>query len=553
MVVVRGIAASDAHARSYERAIRRIAVETWRHLEASTLPALRRAKTDRADDDDGDPVRRSLSELRRRLARVAADVQSDAEAIASEADRRHSDEWYRRVRSATGIDVVTTEGWRGEELDQWARQNAALIRSVHTGAVATMEREIEEAFAAGTRPEDLARRWRQRGLPLNFGTVEGRAKVIARDQLNKLNGRLSEMRQREAGVTEYDWRTSHDQRVRDEHASREGKRYQWDKPPPDGHPGRPVQCRCVADAVIDVAALASRAAGPSAPAPARAPRGPRQPQTPNPPPAEVMPRQVYQRPSVDEATIKAARRIFGRGVARLSDDELVQEILRTSGIPADGVSSMVITTRGDHLVMRTLTTSGGQVVRSFERQGNAVVQHNELFKPRYPPKSGIGAQGLARNVEAATRLGVTRMLTLGARDDGEYNGYATWPVCGYDGPLNPRFVARHRATISQLLGRPIGASETVMVSQLHQTAEGIDFWKINGGSIELEFDLSTNSDSRRVLAAYRRRKQLRNDLRRAAAPRPCGRSPRTRVAPRPSTRRVLPPTPGLRSVPSPPV
>lgn len=73
-----------------------------------------------------------------------------------------------------------------------------------------------------------------------------RAKLIARDQVANLNREVSRYRQQAVGVTEYRWVTSMDERVRPEHASLNGKKFRWDDPPPEGHPGEAIQCRCVA-------------------------------------------------------------------------------------------------------------------------------------------------------------------------------------------------------------------------------------------------------------------------------------------------------------------
>jgi hypothetical protein len=49
----------------------------------------------------------------------------------------------------------------------------------------------------------------------------------------------------------YIWHTMQDDKVREEHAMREGGRFTWDNPPDDGHPGEPYNCRCWAQQVSD--------------------------------------------------------------------------------------------------------------------------------------------------------------------------------------------------------------------------------------------------------------------------------------------------------------
>jgi len=46
---------------------------------------------------------------------------------------------------------------------------------------------------------------------------------------------------------QYIWRTSGDDKVRHEHAVREGKVFSWDNPPEGGHPGEEYGCRCMAE------------------------------------------------------------------------------------------------------------------------------------------------------------------------------------------------------------------------------------------------------------------------------------------------------------------
>lgn len=56
--------------------------------------------------------------------------------------------------------------------------------------------------------------------------------------------RRSKRKKRAAPVQKYVWRTQHDDKVRPEHADREGKEFSVDSPPPDGNPGQPYNCRC---------------------------------------------------------------------------------------------------------------------------------------------------------------------------------------------------------------------------------------------------------------------------------------------------------------------
>jgi SPP1 gp7 family putative phage head morphogenesis protein len=123
------------------------------------------------------------------------------------------------------------------------RNNVELIKTVPSQHLAKIQATISKGIASGDDSFSLKKA---------IGEVNGqntkRAKLIARDQLSKLNGVLVQARQQSLGVNGYIWRTSHDERVRDSHKDNDGKHFQWDSPPRStGHPGEDIQCRCVAE------------------------------------------------------------------------------------------------------------------------------------------------------------------------------------------------------------------------------------------------------------------------------------------------------------------
>lgn len=143
--------------------------------------------------------------------------------------------------------------------------NVALIRTIgenHWGRVieAVTANYQGKTFAEGSLTNRLAR----------IGSLsKGQAKRIARDQTSKLCTSLNAIRQQDAGIKRYTWRTVQDQRVvgnpgglypegneaHGNHWEREGMAFSWDEPPEDGHPGQPIQCRCAAEPIIDLEEL----------------------------------------------------------------------------------------------------------------------------------------------------------------------------------------------------------------------------------------------------------------------------------------------------------
>lgn len=138
----------------------------------------------------------------------------------------------------------------------WTSQQLTLIKAIGTRRVPPipyqhfqkLENLVQDAVHRGLRVEEL----RKQIVELD-GVTRRRSEVIARDQVGKYNGRMTEIRHKEIGVKAYFWRTVGDERVRLQHAQRDGKRFYYSQPPAGGHPGQAVQCRCYADPDLESA------------------------------------------------------------------------------------------------------------------------------------------------------------------------------------------------------------------------------------------------------------------------------------------------------------
>lgn len=190
--------------------------------------------------------------LFRQMKLVVGEVASDQvlERMAQESGKAVSDfnlaEVDRQFLSVVGIDIAKAEPYLGEQLRQFISENASLVRSITVDEVPKLEQVVLRGVRRGTSSRDLTREIRSR-----FGLSKKRARLIARDQVSKLNGELTELRQRHNGVTHYIWQTSQDERVRPDHAALNNTRHSWKRPPVvDGrsgrreHPGGDFQCRC---------------------------------------------------------------------------------------------------------------------------------------------------------------------------------------------------------------------------------------------------------------------------------------------------------------------
>ena len=95
-------------------------------------------------------------------------------------------------------------------------------------------------------------------LQARLKVSRNRAVLIATDQLLTAAATADRLRQRDMGITEYVWRSQHDQKVRDRHRvldrlGRRGVRRRWSGEPDGIYPGKEIRCRCRAVPVVPAA------------------------------------------------------------------------------------------------------------------------------------------------------------------------------------------------------------------------------------------------------------------------------------------------------------
>jgi SPP1 gp7 family putative phage head morphogenesis protein len=156
----------------------------------------------------------------------------------------------RGFKDVLGIDIFLDEPYLENELLMFAANNANLISKLTDETTEKIQFMVFDGFRQGRRASDISDDIEQYIDPED-GPVRSRAALIARDQTNKLNGQLTQLRQTNLGVERYTWRTMLDERVRDEHEENEGEVFDWDDPPSTGHPGDDIQCRCYAEPMLD--------------------------------------------------------------------------------------------------------------------------------------------------------------------------------------------------------------------------------------------------------------------------------------------------------------
>jgi SPP1 gp7 family putative phage head morphogenesis protein len=245
------IADSRGAQTEYVRALRAMLRSLAATVRSDVLPAaeaeIARQRAAVTQDAIGEYIFRGLRDLAVSLGVIAEGMVGRILRLESE---RHTKKWLASVRSTIGIDIaaVVSQEDLADYLTTAAARNASLIRSLGDDAVKRVEQATYQAVLQGQTAAQLRKRMTE-----EFGVLDSRAKLIARDQTAKLTSDLNRIRHQQAGLTHYIWSTSQDERVRERHRALEGKEYAYGEPTgAEGGlpPGQPIQCRCVARGVV---------------------------------------------------------------------------------------------------------------------------------------------------------------------------------------------------------------------------------------------------------------------------------------------------------------
>jgi SPP1 gp7 family putative phage head morphogenesis protein len=152
------------------------------------------------------------------------------------------------IKSATGTDITPfiNLGDVRDLLDRSIAQNVSLISSVNADTKRRIEQIIFDGFATRKTKKEITDQ-----LAAAMGVTKRRARLIAGDQLQKINVALNGYRNVQLGIDSYIWKHTPQEHPRKYHVARNGKTFRWDDPPSDGPPGYAPNCRCYSQGIID--------------------------------------------------------------------------------------------------------------------------------------------------------------------------------------------------------------------------------------------------------------------------------------------------------------
>lgn len=170
-------------------------------------------------------------------------VKSHVSQTVQKINRHHKEEFVKNIEASTNVDILPLI--KNDDLSALVKtkvdDNVRLIKSLPEQYAEKAKNILGESL----KERDFVKAIEE--LEHLGAVTRSRAKLIVRDQVEKINSAMNQERQTNIGVTHYFWRTVGDDRVRTEHRDRNNDRFAWDDPPFDGHPGEAVNCRCIAD------------------------------------------------------------------------------------------------------------------------------------------------------------------------------------------------------------------------------------------------------------------------------------------------------------------
>lgn len=229
--------------------IERLITERLLPIVARGAAQVQQNRPDSRMDAPADDVADATARIREQLAsRILSDntLNMSASEIARDVSGFNRRQQDRIFEQTIGVGLPAAEPGLNDVLTGFSRDNTRLIKSLGGETLDRAQDEILRGFRRGRSNSEIARRIQEQ-----TGIARNRARLIARDQVASLNGELTQIRQTRMGVTEYIWRTAGDERVRDSHEALDGRKFAWNDPPEEGHPGEPINCRCLAEPVLD--------------------------------------------------------------------------------------------------------------------------------------------------------------------------------------------------------------------------------------------------------------------------------------------------------------
>jgi len=179
-------------------------------------------------------------------------------------DKFNAAQFKKQFKRISGVDPLKSAAGISDALEVAGQHNVDKIVTVNSNYFDQIRESSNRALRKGTSYGDL----KTEIVELTEATQQ-RAKLIAVDQVQKLNADLEQTRQKGNGISRYFWRTRRNARVRSkanskgysDHAGLEGAVIDYNHPPvtvlsgkragETNHPGHDINCKCWSEPVLE--------------------------------------------------------------------------------------------------------------------------------------------------------------------------------------------------------------------------------------------------------------------------------------------------------------
>ena len=188
------------------------------------------------------------------LKRFSSDrIYKATQLVFNKIDKNNQDRMHKAAANALGVDVKQIIAAENQK-----ETTAALIKSTALWAEKSLSDSLQEYTANTLRLMTLGQDLDS--IQPQFNEMAKKrvrnAEMVARTQVSTFNGLVTKIRAQNLGIKEGVWETSHDERVRDSHKARNGKKFELSKglySSKDGLtllPGVDFNCRCTATYIL---------------------------------------------------------------------------------------------------------------------------------------------------------------------------------------------------------------------------------------------------------------------------------------------------------------
>ncbi len=196
-------------------------------------------------------------ELIQRLQRKIDEIEHAADLITRPVDPKAQvgkilegldDQFEKTTAETLSIKPELTPGMKMRVETEYSQNLNKYIIDWQDEAIFRLRDQVEANAFAGFRADTMVAR-----IQAESGVSKRKAEFLARQETSLLVSKYREVKYVDAGINEYQWSTSHDDRVRSRHKELDGRIFKFTEPPitdnatgARNNPGEDYNCRCVA-------------------------------------------------------------------------------------------------------------------------------------------------------------------------------------------------------------------------------------------------------------------------------------------------------------------